>query len=99
MGHPSAVADPENPLVMNIADTRSLATAAAVRTTRGFRSGSHTWKIQVDICSDWSYVGLVGENWTAVNQPIGRSQLSWGIASNGAVYACRSEVGQAAPYS
>jgi len=97
--HPAATADPEKPMTVSIADTRSLASAAAVRTTRGFRSGTHSWKIHVDVCSDWSYVGLVGENWTAVNQPIGRSALSWGVASNGAVYACRSEVGQAAPYS
>ena len=68
-------------------DSRSLAAAAAVRASRGFRAGRHAWEVKVLLCSDWSYVGFVGEGWTALTLPIGRAPQSWGIASNGVVYA------------
>lgn len=41
----------------------------------------------VEVCSDWSYVGLVTEAWSAVSSPVGRAPHSWGVASSGAAYA------------
>jgi len=78
----------DDPSVVSIGDTRSQATAAAVRSTRGYQSSIHYWEIKVLIVSDWSYVGFVSADWDAVRTPIGRAQHSWGVASNGAAFAC-----------
>ena len=43
------------------------------------------------LCSDWSYVGFVSDDWTSLTLPIGRAPESWGIASNGRVYAAGTE--------
>ncbi|CAE8627623.1 unnamed protein product, partial [Polarella glacialis] len=80
--------------VVHIGDSRALAAAAAIRATRGFRSGKHAWSVEVGLSSDWSYVGFVGETWTAVSSPIGRAQFSWGLASNGVAFAGREEIGR-----
>jgi len=77
-----------------IADTRALGCAGAVRGTRGFRSGWHSWQVIVEVCSDWSYVGLVAEPWTAFTNPVGRAAHSWGIASSGVAWSRREELGQ-----
>jgi len=90
--HKLASVDEDDAQLVAIQDTRSLAAAAAVRGTRGFRTGRHSWQVEVQLCSDWSYVGLVGEAWTSLSNPIGRATHSWSIASNGAAYANREEV-------
>lgn len=90
--HKLVSVDEDDTRLVAIPDTRSLAAAAAVRGTRGFRTGRHSWQVEVQLCSDWSYIGLVGEAWTSLSNPIGRATHSWSIASNGAAYANREEV-------
>lgn len=93
--HPFARAGGESgaePGVVAIADTRAQAGAAAVRATRGYQSGLHYWEVHVRAASDWSYVGFVDSDWGALCQPIGRAAHSWGVASNGAVYASQGEL-------
>ena len=75
-----------------INDYRALAAAAAVRASRGFRAGRHAWEVTVSLCSDWSYVGFVAEDWTSLTVPIGRAPSSWGVASNGTVFACGEQI-------
>jgi len=90
--HELATIDTENPKVVSIADTRSLGSAAAVRATTGYQAGQHDWAVEVEVCSNWSYVGFVSEAWTGKSSPIGRGPQSWAIASNGLAYDCGSEV-------
>jgi len=90
---------PDDPLSVRIADTRALAVAAAVRSTRGFQVGHHSWRIDVELCSDWSYVGFVTEQWTAVSSPVGRAHHSWGVSSNGTAWAKRKELRCLQPFS
>eukprot|EP00933_Yihiella_yeosuensis_P084800 TRINITY_DN9947_c1_g1_i1.p1 TRINITY_DN9947_c1_g1~~TRINITY_DN9947_c1_g1_i1.p1 ORF type:complete len:525 (+),score=118.61 TRINITY_DN9947_c1_g1_i1:64-1638(+) len=97
--HSSAVVDEEDPSVVRISNTQSSGAAAAVRSTRGFRSGQHAWQVAVRRSSDWSYVGFAAETWTAVSSCVGRSPNSWGIASNGVVYAGREEIGRLQEYT
>lgn len=98
-GHEAAVPDASEPQLVRIADTRALGAAASVRASRGFRSGRHWWQVRVELCSDWSYVGVVSPSWAAYATPIGRASQSWAVASNGAVYANREELGKLKPYS
>merc|ERR1719188_1171713 len=58
--------DGDDPAVVVIGDTRSQATAAAVRSTRGYQSNVHYWEVSVLLISDWSYVGFVSADWDAV---------------------------------
>ena len=76
---------------VRINDSRSSGAAAALRASRGFRAGQHAWEVTVLLCSDWSYVGFVSDDWTSLTLPIGRAPESWGIASNGRVYAAGTE--------
>lgn len=94
VAHQRCEIDEDDPRHVYIADTRSLASAASVRSTRGFRAGRQWWEITVDLCSDWSYVGMVAEGWNGTSYCVGRSSNSWGIASNGAAFACREQVKQ-----
>lgn len=89
----------ENTRNVSIADSRSQATSAAVRTTLGFGSGVRRWKIAVNICSDWSYVGFVSAHWSGLTIPVGRGPCSWGVASNGVAYAARREVDRLRPFT
>ena len=77
---------------VRINDSRSSGAAAALRASRGFRAGQHVWEMTVLLCSDWSYVGFVSDDWTSLTLPIGRAPESWGIASNGRVYAGNEEL-------
>ena len=75
-----------------INDSRALAAEAAVRASCGFQAGRHAWEVTVSLCSDWSYVGFVAEDWTSLTAPIGRAPSSWGVASNGTVFACGEQI-------
>lgn len=99
VAHRLTEVDEKDGCIVNIRDTRALAAAAAVRATRGFRSGTHSWKVTVDSCSDWSYVGFVGETWASTAHPVGRASCSWGVASGGAAFQCRENLGELQEYS
>ncbi|CAE7249756.1 SHKBP1 [Symbiodinium sp. KB8] len=88
----------EDMTTLHISSSRAAASAAAARASRGFRAGCHTWELKVLLCSDWSYVGLVSEEWTSLTVPIGRADHSWGIASGGALFACGREIGRIQGY-
>eukprot|EP00439_Symbiodinium_sp_Y106_P055869 s3758_g7.t2 len=83
---------------LHISSSRAAASAAAARASRGFRAGRHAWELKVLLCSDWSYVGLVSEEWTSLTVPIGRADHSWGIASGGALFAGGREIGRIQGY-
>ncbi|CAE7222408.1 SHKBP1 [Symbiodinium sp. CCMP2592] len=83
---------------LHISSSRAAASAAAARASRGFRAGRHVWELKVLLCSDWSYVGLVSEEWTSLTVPIGRADHSWGIASGGALFAGGREIGRIQGY-
>ncbi|CAE7651021.1 SHKBP1, partial [Symbiodinium sp. CCMP2456] len=83
---------------LHISSSRAAASAAAARASRGFRAGRHTWELKVLLCSDWSYIGLVSEEWTSLTVPIGRADHSWGIASGGALFAGGREIGRIQGY-
>ena len=90
-GHPST-RGASTAAVVNIADTSGHGTAAAVRATRGFQGGGHYWEVQVSLLSDLSFVGFVSAHWTSYDVPIGHAPHSWGVASNGSVFANSEEV-------
>lgn len=73
-------------------DTRLQGTAAAVRGTRGYQSGTHYWEVTVTSMSDVVFIGLVSQDWSFVNYPVGQVPESWGVTSAGAVFACQDEI-------
>lgn len=89
--HPAAIVSPEAGNVVSIGDTRSQASAAAVRATRGFQQGEHYWEVKVLSVSDYSYVGFVSAEWSHFHAPVGRAPHSWGFASNGNLYDGRHD--------
>lgn len=97
--HRSCIVDSQDTGTVSISDTRKLASAAAVRSTRGYQAGKHYWQIDVQQISDWSYVGFVAEHWSSVSLPVGRAPQSWGVASNGVVYKNREELAKLTRYS
>lgn len=97
--HHLAIVDETDPRRVYILDSRAQASAAALRGTRGFQIGLHTWQVHVGLNSDWSYVGFVAEDWTALTSPVGRAPRSWGLSSNGTVFSARDEIGRLKDYT
>eukprot|EP00405_Crypthecodinium_cohnii_P053417 CAMPEP_0206600392 /NCGR_PEP_ID=MMETSP0325_2-20121206/45777_1 /ASSEMBLY_ACC=CAM_ASM_000347 /TAXON_ID=2866 /ORGANISM="Crypthecodinium cohnii, Strain Seligo" /LENGTH=602 /DNA_ID=CAMNT_0054111705 /DNA_START=183 /DNA_END=1988 /DNA_ORIENTATION=- len=85
--------DEDNPWTVHIKDTRHLGCCAAVRSSCGFEAGMHAWTFELEVCSDWSYLGFVDRSWRDFDVAIGRVEGSWGIASSGKAYAGREEIG------
>ncbi|CAD7975042.1 unnamed protein product [Amoebophrya sp. A25] len=77
--------------ICKIPATNDHGSAAAVRATRGFNKSVHAWQIVVQKVSDYSYVGFVDDTWNHFQSCIGKSMGSWGIASNGILYAQRNQ--------
>ena len=88
----------EDSTTLHIGNSRAAASAAAARASRGFRAGRHAFEVKVLLCSDWSYIGLVSDEWTSLTVPVGRSDHSWGIASGGTLFAGGREVGRVEGY-
>eukprot|EP00931_Biecheleriopsis_adriatica_P044079 TRINITY_DN25187_c0_g1_i1.p1 TRINITY_DN25187_c0_g1~~TRINITY_DN25187_c0_g1_i1.p1 ORF type:complete len:518 (+),score=110.52 TRINITY_DN25187_c0_g1_i1:77-1555(+) len=84
--------DGEHVAVALIPDTSSKATSAVARSTRGYQSGLHYFDVTVLLASECCYIGLVSADWTSTQLPVGRAAESWGVASDGVVYACEQEL-------
>ena len=78
--------------VLNIADTRMEGRAGAVRAHASFGKGRASWRIEALEVSDWSYIGMVTSHWTGTSHCIGRAPFSYGLSSNGTVWANRREI-------
>ena len=53
-----------------------------MRATRGFNKGMHAWQVNVQQCSDYSYVGFVDDTWNNFANAVGKSIGSWGTVDS-----------------
>ena len=74
--------------------THNIGQSLAVRATTGFTGGKGIgmpWQVNVQQCSDYSYVGFVDVAWNDFASPVGKSIGSWGTferEQHGGVFSC-----------